>query len=161
MKRFFIAMLAGAVLATSSLQAALAQPNVALKLNGYVVQHGADGDKLVPVERAQLKPGDVIKYVIVASNAGGEAARNLATVGRVPAGTSFYGAPATAGAARAEYSLDGGKTWSAVPMVKAHTASGDVLAKADPATYTAVRWVESKPLAPKSSVAFAYEVRVR
>ena len=161
MNRLFIAMLGGAVFSTTLGLGALAQPSVQLKLSGYVMEHAAGTEKAVPIERAAPKPGDVIKYVITATNGGSEPARNLATVGRVPAGTSFYTSLVPSGTSKVEYSLDGGKTWSAAPMVKVHTASGDVLKKADASLYTAVRFADPKPLAAKSAVAFAYEVRVR
>jgi len=136
-----------------------AKPNVVLKLSGVLVEHDQNGaEKLTSVEKAQLKPGDVVRYVIVASNAGADPARNLVPVGQVPAGTAFVAGSATA---HAEYSLDGGKTWSTAPTIKVHTPSGDVVKKADPATYTSVRWIDDKPLAAKASATFVYVVRVK
>ena|SRR5579871_5771603 len=161
MNRLFIAMLGGAVFSTALGLTATAQPNVQLRLNGYVMQRAAGAEKAVPIEHAAPKPGDVIKYVITATNGGSEPARNLAAVGRVPAGTSFYASLVPSGASKVEFSIDGGKTWSAAPMVKVHTASGDVLKKADASLYTMVRFADLKPLAAKSAVAYAYEVRVR
>jgi uncharacterized repeat protein (TIGR01451 family) len=140
-----------------------AKPSVALKLSGVLVEHDKNGgEKTSAVETAQLKPGDVVRYVIVASNAGSDPARNLVPVGQVPAGTAFVAGSATSKEApHVEYSLDGGKTWSAAPTVKVHTPAGDVVKKADPATYTSLRWIDGKPLAPKGSATFVYTVRVK
>ena len=57
--------------------------------------------------------------------------------------------------------FDGGKTWSAVPTVKIRTQAGDVVKRAVPSAYTAVRWVGAKALAPNAADAFAYEVTVK
>jgi len=140
-----------------------AKPNVVLKLSGVLVERDQNGvEKTTAVEKAQLKPGDVVRYVIVASNAGTDAARNLVPIGQVPAGTAFMaGSAASKEVPHVEYSLDGGKTWSAAPTVRVHTPAGDVVKKADPAAYTSLRWVDDKPLAPKGSATFVYTVRVK
>ena len=138
--------------------AAQAKPNVVLKLSGVVVTRDASGnEKTVPIEQVQPKPGDVIRFTLIAANTGDQAAKNLVPLDRIPSGTSYVAGSANG---HAEFSLDG-KAWSATPAVRAHTASGDVLKKADPATYVAVRWLSDKPLAPKSSETFVYLVRVK
>src|SRR6202163_648890 len=133
-----------------------ANPNVVLKLSGVLVERDQNGtERVTAVEKVQLKPGDVVRYVIVASNAGADPARNLVPMGQVPAGTAFQaGSASMKDAAHIEYSLDGGKTWSSAPTIKVHTPTGDVVKKADPATYTSVRWIDDKPLAPKGSATF-------
>lgn len=158
----FTALFAVLLLA-SLVSVAQAKPVVTLKLSGVLVEHQANGaEQLVPVEKAVLKPGDEVRYVIVASNSGTDSARNLIPVGRIPAGTVYEPGTATAkDGAQAEFSLDGGKTWAASPTVKVHTATGDVVKKADPATYTAVRWVSTKPLTAKSALTFAYAVQLK
>src|ERR1700692_4717169 len=80
-----------------------AKPNVVLKLSGVLVEHDQNGaERTSAVEKAQLKPGDVVRYVIVASNVGADPARNLVPIGQVPAGTAFQaGAPSMTGGAHA------------------------------------------------------------
>ena len=151
------------LLLASLVSVAQAKPVVTLKLSGLLVEHQANGaEQLVPVEKAVLKPGDEVRYVIVATNNGTDAAQNLVPIGRIPAGTVYEPGSASAkDGAQVEFSLDGGKTWSAAPTVKVHTAAGDVVKKADPSTYTAVRWVSAKPLPAKSAFNFAYAVHLK
>ncbi len=140
-----------------------AKPNVVLKLSGVLVQHNSSGaERLTPIEQVEPKPGDLVRYVIVASNGGSDPAHNLIPRGMIPAGTAFLAGSATSKEpARVEYSLDGGKTWSASPTIKVHTPQGDVVKKADPSTYTAVRWIDQRALIPKASATFMYMVRVK
>jgi uncharacterized repeat protein (TIGR01451 family) len=140
-----------------------AKPNVVLTLSGVLVERDRNGaETTTAVEKAQLKPGDVVRYVIVASNSGADPARNLVPIAQIPAGTAFQpGSASFKDAGHVEYSLDAGKTWSAAPTIKVHTAAGDVVKKADPATYTSLRWIDGKPLASKTSTTFIYVVRVK
>ncbi len=140
-----------------------AKPNVVLKLDGELVQKDAKGvDKFVPVGSVALQPGETVRYDIVATNEGTDPATKLMPVGRIPAGTAYEAGTASASnALKVEFSIDGGKTWSRTPTVKVVTANGTVEKKADPATYTTIRWVAEKPLVPKASVSYRYEVRVK
>ena len=142
---------------------ASAKPNVTLKLSGSVVSKAADGSTtLTPVDKVQPKTGDAIQYEIVASNAGDSPALRLVPVGKIPAGTAYVDGSARAPRAHAEFSLDGGKTWAAVPMVRVRQPDGTVvLKKADPALYTSVRFVTDAAIAPHQSAAYSYEVRVK
>lgn len=157
---FAVALGAGAF--ASDARPAEAKPNVALKMSGYVVQHSGNVEKLAPIEQTEPHPGDVIRYIVVATNQGSDPAKKLVVAARVPDGTAFEGGSATSNALlHPQFSLDGGKTWAATPTVAVHTASGDVQKKADPSTYTSVRWIFEKPLAARSSSSYAYEVRVK
>ncbi|MBV8581335.1 MAG: DUF11 domain-containing protein [Candidatus Eremiobacteraeota bacterium] len=142
---------------------ASAKPSVTLKLTGAVVTKAADGHTtLTPVEKTQPKSGDEIQYDIVANNAGDSPALRLVPVGKIPAGTSYVDGSARAVRAHAEFSLDGGKTWSAAPTVTVKRPDGTtVVKKADPATYTAVRFVTDGALAAHGSLGYSYEVRVK
>jgi uncharacterized repeat protein (TIGR01451 family) len=142
---------------------ASAKPNVTLKLTGSLVTKAADGrTTMTPIERIQPKAGDEIEYDIVASNAGSTPAVRLVPVGKIPAGTAYVDGSAKAARARAEFSLDGGKTWSASPTVTVKGPSGaPVVKRADPALYTAVRFVTDGAVAPRASLAYTYEVRVK
>lgn len=142
---------------------ALAKPSVTLKLTGAVVTKAADGHTtFTPVEEAPPKSGDEIEYDIAASNAGTSPALHLIPVGRVPAGTAYVAGSAKAAGAHPEFSLDGGKTWSPAPTVTVKQPDGTtVVKKADPALYTAVRFVGNAALAPHGSALYSYEVRVK
>ena len=140
---------------------ASAKPNVTLKLTGSVIAKAADG-KVTRSPLASAKPGDQIEWAIVAANAGDTPAMKLATVERVQAGTAYVAGSAHAGHARVEFSLDGGRTWSAAPTVAVRNADGTTtVRKADPSLYTALRFVADGALAPKGSESYSYEVRVK
>ncbi len=142
---------------------ASAKPNVTLKLTGSLVTKAADGrTTMTPVEHIQPKAGDEIEYDIVASNAGTTPAVRLVPVGKIPAGTAYVDGSANAARAHAEFSLDGGKTWSASPTVTVKGPNGaPVVKKADPSLYTMVRFVTAGAVAPRANVAYTYEVRVK
>lgn len=161
MQRRLIALF-GALTILALPVASFAKPLVSLKLAGFLVQKATDGkEQLTPVEKTVLKPGEIVRYEIDALNAGDSAASKLAPVAHIPANTTFVaGTASAAAAATIEYSLDGGKTWSLRPMVTVQTPTGPVQKPADPATYNAVKWISTGSLAPKSTVAYLYEVRV-
>lgn len=142
--------------------AAAAKPAVSLKLAGAYVQKGGDGTiHLVPVSAQQGRPGDRIRWDLSAVNGGDSPAFGLIPVDKIQPGLAYVAGSATATGARAEYSLDGGKTWSASPTVTVQTPSGPQVRKADPARYSAVRWVSAAPLKPGATVHYTYEVTVR
>ena len=142
---------------------ALARPDVKLHLAGEIVGHDAGGkETLEPIAPdTQLHAGEVVRYEIVAFNGGTDPAVKLAPVNRIPSGTQYEAGTASSNPAFAvEFSLDG-KTFSKLPMLSVKTPTGIVEKKADPATYAAIRWINVKPLAPKASVTYSYEVRVK
>ncbi|MEA2690248.1 MAG: hypothetical protein QOD51_2855 [Candidatus Eremiobacteraeota bacterium] len=141
---------------------ASAKPVVALTLSGSYVTKNDDGTpRFVPVERERARPGDRIRWQIDAKSTGDQPARGFAAVGRIPAGTAFVAGSQSASGAHVEYSLDGTRTWSASPIVIVQTPAGPVTRKADPAKYTAIRWLGGPPLAPGSVTRYTYEVTVR
>lgn len=142
---------------------AAAKPAVKLTLAGSLVGKSADGHvMLTPVERVTLKPGDDVEYAITAVNAGDSAATHFVPSGKIPAGTTYVDGSAKAPRAHAEFSLDGGKTWSAQPTVTVKGPAGTpVVKKADPALYTAVRFVTDGALEPHQSLVSRYDVRVK
>jgi uncharacterized repeat protein (TIGR01451 family) len=109
-----------------------------------------------------LAPGETVRYLIVATNAGSEAASHLVPQARIPAGTAYEaGSASYATDSHVEFSLDGGRTWAAKPLVKVQTPNGIVEKAADPSLYTAVRFARDNPLEPKTSVTYSYEVRIK
>jgi uncharacterized repeat protein (TIGR01451 family) len=160
LKFAFVFAAAFAMLGTAAVNA---KPIVQLKLQGALVEHDPKGaEKLTPVGDVQLRPGETVRYDIVATNAGADPAVKLMPTGRIPAGTEYEAGTATiSGAARIEFSIDGGKTWAVKPLVKVKTDAGIVEKPADPAMYTTLRWVNEKSLAPKQSITYTYEVRIK
>jgi uncharacterized repeat protein (TIGR01451 family) len=139
------------------------RPNVTLKLSGSLVSRIAGGQtKLTPIEGIAPKPGDELEYDIAATNAGDAPALRFIPRGKIPAGTAYVEGSAKAPHARAEFSLDGGKTWSASPTVTLKGPSGTtVVKKADPSLYTMIRFLTDGAIAPRGTVQYTYEVRVK
>ncbi|HEX3865800.1 MAG TPA: NEW3 domain-containing protein [Gemmatimonadaceae bacterium] len=102
------------------------------------------------------KPGQRVRYTIVAHNTGDHPAASLAPVVKIPAGERYV--DGTAGT-NAEYSVDAGKTWSATPMVRVTNPGGvTTQRRALPAEFDAIRWTAAVPLAPGARMTFAYDV---
>lgn len=148
--------------AVATVAAGAATPSVRLALAGAVVSRDASGaERLTPLADHAAIPGETIRYTISAENAGSDAARTLVPSGRIPAGTQLRsGSLAASGPATVEFSLDGGKTWSAKPMVAARTPQGVTLVPAPLSAYTAIRWNAGR-LGPHERERFSYEVTVR
>jgi uncharacterized repeat protein (TIGR01451 family) len=140
-----------------------AKPMVSLLLSGAIVTKDDKGqEQTKSMEKAVVTPGQTIRYSILVSNKGDQDARNVIPVGNIPNGTAYEaGSASQKNALRVEFSLNKGKTWSEHPTVTVHTPTGDVVKPADPATYTQVRWVAAKPLAPNGAVTYTYDVRVK
>lgn len=139
-----------------------AKPSVTLTLSGSVVTKASDGRTvLVPVAKEAPKSGDQVEYDIAATNAGTTPALKLTPTAKIPAGTSYVDGSAKAPRAHVEFSLDG-KTWSANPTVTVKSPTGTtVVKKADPALFTAIRFVTDGALAPHGTLQYSYEVRVK
>jgi uncharacterized repeat protein (TIGR01451 family) len=162
---FFVAFAAYMIVAVSYAEAALP---VVLKLSGAVVTKAADGsEKATPLSETFVKPGETIRYELVASNEGDSPIHNLIPAEQFSPNTAYEPGSAMPATAGVQFSLDNlpvrdsHKTWSAKPMVTVHTPNGDVTKPADPATYTAIRWTSGVSLAPSETAKYSYEVLVK
>ena len=162
MQRLTTAMLFAALFAIVGTTAD-AKPIVQLKLQGAIVERDAKGnEKLAPLTDAELKPGQIVRYDVVATNAGSEPASKFVPAARVPAGTEYEsGSASVSGTSRIEFSIDGGKTWATKPLVTVETSRGAVEKAAPTAMYTMLRWVADKDLAPNQTASYSYAVRVK
>jgi uncharacterized repeat protein (TIGR01451 family) len=108
-----------------------------------------------------VHPGDVVRYTLTGENAGDKPASNLVLTQPVPAQTVYKLKSARANDAKLAFSIDGGKVFSAQPMVKVKLADGkEELQPAPASAYTHVRWDYSQSLAPMAAVRASYEVAV-
>lgn len=164
MERFRLLFLsvvwAAAIVGTA--HSAGASPALALKLTGAIIERDAAGAiREVPLTASEhAAPGQTLRYTIVATNKGNEAARALTPVGRIPAGTAYVSASAPPQFARLEFSLDG-NSYSERPTVIVDGPNGPERRAADPARYVAVRWAAVKLLPAGASQSFTYTVRVK
>jgi uncharacterized repeat protein (TIGR01451 family) len=113
------------------------------------------GNKIAyePTAGKSVKPGDILRYTVNAKN-GDKAVKNLMLTQPIPRGTSYLKNSATAlNGAELLFSIDGGKTYVAKPMMGKNEA---------PTTaYTNLRWKFTGTLTAKAQVNATYEVVIK
>jgi uncharacterized repeat protein (TIGR01451 family) len=120
-----------------------------------------------PRPRAEVsvsRPGDVLEYTLVFTNPRPAAVRDIVLENPVPAGATFVAGSAVSDGAEVllEYSIDGGRTWSARPEVEVVDERGErVRRPAPPDLYTHVRWTLTGAVGPGAKVEARYRARVR
>jgi hypothetical protein len=156
-----VAALGGAAAyAQRQMSAAQGRPEIKVTLAGTVER---SGQKLALDRVEHVRPGEILDWRIVSANEGGGAARDYKAVGHIPRGTAFV-----AGSAQAEagsvvtYSIDGGQTFSAQPVVEEKQPDGTVKRVPAPVSmYTEVRYEWSDALAAGGKLTASYQVRVK
>lgn len=136
------------------------RPEIKIVLAGSVHRGQAD----VPVEKAEaVSSGEVVSWNIVSNNVGNGIAHDYKTVGQIAKGTSFVEGSAQAeGRALVTYSIDGGKTFTATPMISEKQPDGTMKQVAAPVSmYTQVRYEWVDPLAAGGKLTASYQVRVK
>src|ERR1700704_3812494 len=100
------------------------RPAVKVMLSGVVDRD----DAKVPVEKAALvKSGEILDWTITSVNEGNAPAKEYTAVGKVPAGTQFVAGSANADRSAAiTFSIDNGKSFSAMPTVDERQADGSI-----------------------------------
>jgi uncharacterized repeat protein (TIGR01451 family) len=136
-----------------------ARPEVKMQLSGVVERDSA----LVPLEKTTVvKPGEILDWTITSENSGNAPALEYKTVGHIPRGTIFVADSAKAEGAKAVYSIDGGKSWSAQPMIEVKQADGSVKRVPAPVSmYTEIRYEWADPLAQGGKLSASYRVGVK
>jgi uncharacterized repeat protein (TIGR01451 family) len=144
------------------------QPKVQLKLGAekQVASKDAEGNTKIawlPLKGSvSVQPGDVLRYTLTSENAGDKAAKSLKLTQPVPAKTSYILKSARANGAKLTFSINGGKTFVAQPMVAVKLANGQTEMRPAPAeAYSHMRWDYSDSLAPLDTVRAAYDVAVK
>ncbi len=154
---------------TTFAQNILQQPKVNLNLvaDKRQLQKDAQGKQVETWKaldsKVVVQPGDVIRFTVTGKNEGNKAAKSMNFTQPIPQRMVYVlnTAKATSAAAMT-YSIDQGKTFVAVPMVKVSLANGKVEERPAPAEkYTHVRWNFNQELQPNASVQAAYQVKVR
>ncbi len=140
--------------------AGVGRPEIKVTLAGTVERAG---QKLALDKVEHVRPGEILDWQIVSANEGGAAARDYKAVGHIPQGTTFV-----AGSAQGEagsvvtYSIDGGKTYAAQPIVEEKQPDGTVKRVPAPVSmYTEVRYEWSDALAAGGKLTASYKVRVK
>ena len=108
-----------------------------------------------------VAPGDVVEYRLVFTNITGRPVNNIQFTDPLPEG--MYYLQGTAGADRedvdVEFSLDGGTSYSELPMVEVVVDGRIEQRPANPEDYTDIRWTVHGEVEPDARVAAAFQVR--
>ncbi len=136
----------------------LSRPDVKVQLSGVVQR-----DSLVPLDnKTVVNPGEILDWTITSENSGNASALEYKTIGHIPQGTTFVADSAKADGAKAVYSIDGGKSYSAQPMIEVKQADGSVKRVPAPVSmYTEIRYEWADPLAQGGKLSASYKVRVK
>ena len=136
-----------------------ARPEVKVQLAGNVERDS----KMIALDKSiVVNPGEILDWTITSENAGNAAAIEYKTVGHIPRGTTFVADSAKADGAKTVYSIDGGKSYSAQPMIEVKQADGSVKRLPAPISmYTEIRYEWIDPLAQGGKLSASYKVRVK
>jgi uncharacterized repeat protein (TIGR01451 family) len=108
-----------------------------------------------------VEPGDVVEYRLVFTNITGRPINNIQFTDPLPEGMHYL--QGTAGADRenvdVEFSLDGGTSYSELPMVEVVVDGKTELRPASPEVYTDIRWTVHGEVQPDARVVAAFQVR--
>lgn len=160
-----LAILMAALLLTPSMSTAEGKKGVELVSRSEVdvVQKNDKGEKVltrVDTAKANVVPGDTVIFTITYVNNGDQPATGVTINNPVPQHMVYLDKSAQGSGARIDFSVDKGKTYGAMNILKAKTASG----KEKPAAaedITNVRWVLENPLKPGSSGNVSYRAKVK
>src|SRR6266851_533920 len=139
--------------------ATTARPEVKIQLAGAVER---DSSAVLLEKSTVVNPGEILDWTITSENAGNVAAIEYKTIGHIPHGTTFVADSAKADGAKTVYSIDGGKSYSAQPMIEVKQADGSVKRVPAPASmYTEIRYEWADPLVQGGKLSASYKVRVK
>jgi uncharacterized repeat protein (TIGR01451 family) len=148
------------ILTSSVLAAFTGRPEVKVSLAGTVERD----NQAVQLEKAGLlNPGEILHWTITSQNAGTAPAHHYKTIGEIPPGTAYIAGSARAGSGVSIlYSIDGGKTYDAKPLIDQKQLDGSVRKVPAPASlYTQVSYEWEAPLSEGKQVSAYYKVRVK
>jgi uncharacterized repeat protein (TIGR01451 family) len=156
-RMLMVAMLA-VVVVTPAVAVAQRQSPRALVITAHnVTAETASGRKNATLAR----PGDVIHYALVFTNVTAGPVKSIQFVDPLPKGVGYVLGSAKADhPVRLEYSIDGGKSYSAQPMIDVVANSRTVRKPAPRERYTHVRWTVLESVAPGAQVTAEFRAQV-
>lgn len=112
---------------------------------------------------ATVQPGDVLRYVVESSNDGEMAAKNLVITQPIPEALEFeIGSDKGNASADTTYSIDGGETFVAEPMIEVTLPDGTIEMQPAPAElYSHVKWDFNEDLESSVVVDVSLEATVK
>lgn len=122
----------------------------------------ADADRGAPRKDTTAHAGDVLHYTLTFRNVVERPIKGVKVENPIPAGLRFVEASAKASRtdARAEFSADGGKTFSAQPLETVMVDGKQVQRPVPASRYTHVRWMIDGFVQPKATVVAEYDARL-
>jgi uncharacterized repeat protein (TIGR01451 family) len=135
------------------------RPEVKVQLSGSVKRDSRN----LPLDKSiVVNPGEILDWTMTSENSGNAPALDYKAVGHIPRGTEFVAGSAKADSARTVFSIDGGKSFSAQPMIDEKQADGSVKRVPAPTSmYTEIRYEWADPLAQGGKLSASYQVRVK
>jgi uncharacterized repeat protein (TIGR01451 family) len=154
-----LALGAGAFAQKHFMLANALRPEVKVQLTGSVKRDSRN----LPLDKSiVVNPGEILDWTMTSENSGSAPALDYKAVGHIPRGTEFVAGSAKADSARTLFSIDGGKSFSAQPMIEEKQADGSVKRVPAPASmYTEIRYEWADPLAQGGKLSASYQVRVK
>jgi len=148
------------ILAAAIAVYAQAKPSVKVKLVGTVLRAGKE---MTLAEAKSVRPGEILNWTLTSRNEGGAPALGYQTTAPMPAGTSYVeGSGSGEESPQITFSINGGRDFSARPMIEEKQADGSIKTVPAPVTlYTHIRYLWNGPLASGSAVSATYKVRVK
>jgi uncharacterized repeat protein (TIGR01451 family) len=154
-------LLVGVISAVVALpQSAVAQAPAPKAL--VITAHNVTAEAASTRKNATLaRPGDVIRYALVFTNVTAGPVKNIQFVDPLPKGLVYVLGSAKADTpAQLEYSIDGGKSYAAQPMIEVVENGKKVQKPAAREQYTHVRWTVLGSVAPGAKVIAEFRAQV-
>ena len=119
------------------------------------VSDSAGRNRIVLEEPKTVTPGDRLVFILAYRNAGHVPASDFIVTNPLPAAVAFQG-----GAEGAQVSIDGGKSWGALPTLRIHESDGH-WRSARPEDVTHLRWAlkQAIPAGAQGKLSFRGIVR--
>lgn len=159
MNKFWIATLGSMMVALAPVgaaaQAAPVELNGDVKVDKVVVENGQEKHVLLAPDATSVVPGDKLVFATRYRNNGGAEVKNFVVTNPLPAGVML----APEGAGSLDVSVDGGKTYGKLAVLKVKGQDGQVRA-AQAGDVTHIRWV-LPVLAPGATGTLSYNAIVR
>src|SRR5207249_11767457 len=156
--RLLLVAMLGVVLLPSRATAAQAQAPTPLVITANNVTAATAPAR---ENNAVARPGDVIRYGVVFTNVTAGPVKNIQFVDPIPQGMVYVlGSAAADHAVRVEYSIDGGKSYSARPVIAVVQDGKTVEQPAARERYTHVRWTVLGSLASGAKVMAEFRTQI-
>ena len=110
----------------------------------------------------ELMPGDVVRYRLTFTNVTPHAVKNVVFDNPLPAGLRYQGGTAAADREQVaiQYSIDGGKSYSAQPMIEVEVDGKRVSRPASAEMYRNIRWSVKGSVLPGAVVRAEFRAKL-